>query len=87
MVHPGHGVSNPEISVNGVAAGAMLTAMSGLAQDLVEPGLEGKNSHGTLRDRDGDRDRGMRTGLVLYFPPGFHFLCLRIGASPTTCIF
>lgn len=48
--------------MNGVVAGAMLTAMSGLAQDLVEPGLEGKNSHGTLGDRDGDRDRGQGQG-------------------------
>lgn len=39
----------------------MLPAMSRLAQDLAEPGPEGKNSHGEL----GDTDRGMRTELVL----------------------
>ena len=79
MVHPGLGVYSPDTSTNGVAVATVLTAMSGLAQDLAkpEPEPEGKNGHGEL----GDRDRGTRTQSVLPFPSGFHSVTERKGLS------
>lgn len=56
-------VTHPKTTMKGVEAAAMLTAMSGLAWDQVEPGSEHQPQWEL-----GDRDRGRRMVLALPFP-------------------
>lgn len=56
-------VTHPKTTTNGGEAAAMLTAMSGLAWDQVEPGSEHPQQWEL-----GVTDRGMRMVLALPFP-------------------
>lgn len=74
-------VTHPKTTTNGVEAAAMLTAMSGLAWDQVEPGSEHPQQW-ELGDRDGGQGWYWH-----YLSHKDSILCLSKGAQATICSF